>query len=129
MRTGIVYVYTSLESGKKYVGQTTRGMDIRHKEHFKKVDGHGKFKNAIRKYGIEGFKLEILEDSVVLASSLKSKMTVLDELEIKYIEKYDSMNNGYNSTLGGGGCLGFKQTQTHIKKKKCGYVKNNESKR
>lgn len=40
----------------------------------------------------------------------------MDELEIYYIEKYDSYNNGYNMTLGGSGSKGCFQTEESRKK-------------
>lgn len=50
---------------------------------------------AIRKYGVENFYYEILEDDIPLNQ--------LDEKEIYYIEKYNSYKKGYNSTKGGDG--------------------------
>ena len=47
---------------------------------------------AFRKYGIENFSFEILEEC--------SKED-LDDREIYYISKYDSYFNGYNQTTGG----------------------------
>lgn len=51
-----------------------------------------KFYQALRKYGIENFKVTILE----LCPSEE-----LDQKEIEYISKYDSYHHGYNSTEGG----------------------------
>jgi hypothetical protein len=51
-----------------------------------------KLYNAIRKHGIENFYYEIIEDQVPLSE--------LDDLEIYYIDYYDSFKNGYNSTRG-----------------------------
>jgi len=36
---------------------------------------------------------------------------ILDKLEIAYISFYDSVNTGYNLSLGGGGTLGYKHTE------------------
>lgn len=47
---------------------------------------------AFRKYGIENFSFEILEEC--------SKED-LDDKEVYYISKYDSYFNGYNQTTGG----------------------------
>lgn len=49
---------------------------------------------AFRKYGLENFSFEILE---------QCKIDKLSEKEIFYIEKYNSYKNGYNQTLGGEG--------------------------
>ena len=35
----------------------------------------------------------------------------LDKWEMYYIEKYDTLNNGYNNTAGGGGVRGYHHTQ------------------
>lgn len=58
-----------------------------------------KFYNAIKKYGWDNFKHE-----VVLTIECETKEELwfwLDEWEKYYIEKYDSFHNGYNSTTGG----------------------------
>lgn len=49
---------------------------------------------AFRKYGIENFSFEVLQECSV---------EELDNLEKHYIEKFDSYWNGYNQDLGGGG--------------------------
>lgn len=49
---------------------------------------------AIRKYGVENFYITLI---------CECDISELDELEIFYIKKYDSYNNGYNLTLGGQG--------------------------
>jgi group I intron endonuclease len=48
---------------------------------------------AIKKYGFSNFDTVILEDNI--------DMDDLREKEIYYISKYDTYNNGYNSTIGG----------------------------
>jgi len=47
-------------------------------------------------------------------------LNIIYETEKKYVEQYDSYNNGLNSTIGGEGCLGY----THSPEKK---VKISES--
>lgn len=111
---GTIYKLTS-PSGKSYIGQTTNLKD--RKRCFynpnKYYSGH-KLDNAIKKYGIENFKYEII---IQIVESDKFKLREkLDELEIYYIEKYDSYNNGYNMTLGGSGSKGCFQTEESRKK-------------
>ena len=60
-----------------------------------KKKGTYKIYNAINKYGAENFYVETLEENIPIEE--------LDEKEIEYIAKYDSYNNGYNSTPGGDG--------------------------
>lgn len=111
---GTIYKLTS-PSGKSYIGQTINLKD--RKRCFynpnKYYSGH-KLDNAIKKYGIENFKYEIV---IQIVESDKFKLREkLNELEIYYIEKYNSYNNGYNMTLGGSGSKGCFQTEESRKK-------------
>ena len=58
-----------------------------------KQRGSYKIYNAINKYGKENFYYEILEQNI--------DEDLIDDLEIYYIELYNSYENGYNSTRGG----------------------------
>ena len=111
---GTIYKLTS-PSGKSYIGQTTNLKDGKRCFYNpnKYYSGH-KLDNAVKKYGIENFKYEIV---IQIVESDKFKLRKkLDELEIYYIEKYDSYNNGYNMTLGGSGSKGCFQTEESRKK-------------
>lgn len=95
-----VYLTTNLINGKRYIGQhKTKNVD----------DGYlGSgfiFKKALKKYGRENFKREILEFT---DSSEK-----LNELEIKYIELFNAANDDsfYNITKGGMGQLGHRWSE------------------
>src|SRR5208283_5009714 len=68
------------------------------------------FYKAIRKYGTECWKQEVLEEIEDISN--------LNEAEMKWIEHYDTMNNGYNSTTGGDNGFIFSE---EIKEK----IKNN----
>lgn len=106
---GIIYRYES-PSGKSYVGQTTDPNDRRRK--FLNFSGNysgSKFNNAIKKYSPEAFTYEVLFS--IESSDREFIRTKLDELEIYYINKYDSYNNGYNMTEGGSGSKGCFQTE------------------
>lgn len=105
-----VYKITNVINKKNYIGITTRGLQNRWKEHLSVAnnqnskDYNALFKKAIRKYGIENFTIELLEncDSI---EEMKQK-------EIFYIAKYNSYafapnGWGYNSTLGGDGLWGY----------------------
>lgn len=50
--------------------------------------------NAIKKYGVEHFKIEEIEEC---------DESIAAEREIYWIEYYNSYKNGYNATLGGDG--------------------------
>ena len=95
----VIYCYTNKLNNKKYVGQTKSTLKNRHRQHMYEVnnDGHGHdyhLHNAIRKYGIENFSLEILHFCDEYSINL---------LEIYYIDKFNltNRNYGYNSAYGG----------------------------
>lgn len=86
---GFIYCYTS-PSGKKYIGQTRTTL----KERAKTTNYSGyknciAFYNAIQKYGITNFEIEIIAEC---------PLDVINSEEEKYISLYDSTNpnKGYN---------------------------------
>lgn len=93
---GYIYSITNKINGKKYIGQTNNYKKRwwEHKNSFNKEhrkDYSSRKNAAFRKYGVENFLFEVLEEVE------DSKM---DERELYYIEFFDSFNNGYNSTPG-----------------------------
>lgn len=98
MITGI-YKITNNINGKIYIGQS---IDIEHRwnEH-QKAKTNFYLHNAIRKYGIENFDFEIIEEC---------EEHLLNSREIFWIDYYDSYNNGYNLTTGGEGTRGHKMS-------------------
>ena len=87
----IVYKITNLLNGKIYVGQTKKTLDKRFKEHSKAKTVIGA---AIRKYGAENFKIEVIE--------FCQNFLELNEREIFWIEKLNcKVPNGYNVADGG----------------------------
>ena len=125
---GIIYVAT-FPNKKRYVGQTLDPLKKRifkhvNSAHNKKCNEYNtKMGRAIRKYGEDNIKWKVLYSDID-----KGK---LDQLEVKTIKKYNSKENGYNSTDGGNGCLGYKHTEeskrrmSRMRKK---LYKNNPSK-
>lgn len=98
---GIIYKATNLVTNKIYIGQTKRSLHERIKGHYDTaINGKFKFCKALRKYNKDDWKWEIIEEADIES---------LDTLEIKYIAKFDTYKNGYNSTLGGGGVRGVKK--------------------
>lgn len=104
---GEIYAIKNKINNKYYIGQARKylsngtkwGSYKRFLSHLKEAENPEKdhctaLNNAIRKYGSDAFKLEILEDNI--------KLEELDEAEKFYIEHFDSnIPNGYNITIGG----------------------------
>lgn len=90
---GFIYKVTNKVNGKAYIGQTRYTVEFRWRQHQHKKD-NAYFHHAIQKYGADNFNVVVLEECDV---------SQLDEREIFYIAKYDTFNNGYNMTIGGGG--------------------------
>ena len=94
-----IYCYTNLMNNKKYVGQTNN-IERRKKQHIQdSIHNHNEarynqiFHQAIRKYGIDNFKFEILEECIDRNSANKQ--------ENYWINKLNSMApNGYNNSEG-----------------------------
>lgn len=78
-------------------------MSKRHYAHLREEDSY--IDRALRKYGGNNFSLEILEDNIEDAKELNNR-------EIYWISYYDSFNNGYNLTQGGGGRKIFSAEKT-----------------
>lgn len=102
-----IYGIINKINGKVYVGQTGERFLRRYWHHQWKLrdNSHDNMylQNAWNKYGEDNFDYVVLE--VVEDSSL------LDELEIKYIDYYKKKNLSYNMLLGGGGRRGFKMSE------------------
>jgi len=107
----IIYLVTA-PSGHQYVGQTIRTLTKRWAEHCyyaRESDHEYALYNAIRKYGPEQFKVEILKEVQTKAE--------LDFYEQFYIQTLNTLApNGYNLTLGGEGSLLSEETKEKIAK-------------
>ena len=104
-----IYKAVNQVNGKVYIGFDSNWpnrVNI-HRSSSKKQDY--KFYRAIRKYGWDNFKWDIIYQS-------KDKNHTLKVMEKYFIEQYDSFNNGYNSTLGGDGTLGLILSEESRKK-------------
>jgi group I intron endonuclease len=121
MVNGTIYKHTCVENNKAYIGYTTRSIDDRWREHINMVNRGSKFHfhNAIRKYGLNSFIHEILINREF------ENIKEIQDIETKYIEIYDTYNNGYNSTKGGEGCIGLLVSdETKEKLRKAGLKEN-----
>lgn len=91
-----IYKITNNINGKIYIGQTKTSIErrfISHKSAARRGINYILYK-AIRKYGQENFKIELIEEV---------ENNLANEREIYWIAKYGSTNNniGYNSSIGG----------------------------
>lgn len=100
-----IYKSTNIITGECYIGFDSK-WPRRKKYHkrFSKKQNNIKFYNAIRKYGWENFQWEVVYES------LDGEHT-LNVMENLFIMQFDSFNNGYNSTLGGDGTIGYNHTE------------------
>ncbi|QWI10076.1 GIY-YIG nuclease family protein [Bacillus mycoides] len=97
----IIYKATNSVNGKVYIGLSTLTLEERIKGHYYHATNNHKnyyFYNAIRKYGWDAFTWEVIDQT--------DDYDELLQLEIHYIAKHNSYNNGYNSTKGGDGTKG-----------------------
>ena len=101
MFVGYVYEFYCKISHKYYIGQTMRSMNVRVKEHLKKAEKSTRnhFHNALHKYGIENFEIQILH--TVKKETHAELVEELNLLEILEIKSHNSLENGYNSNSGG----------------------------
>jgi group I intron endonuclease len=95
-KSWIIYCHVHVETGRRYMGLTTRSMERRWSQHLtqsKILKTH--FANAIRKYGLEAFSHEILE--------VCHDQEVAELAERSWIELFDSTNpeKGFNLAKGG----------------------------
>lgn len=103
--TGFIYKITNDFNEKVYIGQTSRTILERWKEHCtncmndNNLEYKNKFHRSLRKHGIEHFHIEVLVK--ITAKTVSQLRDSLNWTEIYYIQKFDSYKNGYNSTLGG----------------------------
>lgn len=92
-----IYKITNLITNKSYIGQS---VDIEKRwkaeQRVALIESDHCYdyplQRAFRKYGIENFSFEIIEECSV---------DLLNEREIYWIAQYDTFYNGYNQTLGG----------------------------
>lgn len=93
-----IYKITNDINGKIYIGQTSTTIEQRFQEHCrdsrKEINSNRPLYSAMRKYGIENFFVEQIEECDI---------TSVGDRERYWIERLGSFKNGYNATLGGEG--------------------------
>lgn len=111
---GYIYKITNKITNKCYIGETKKSNpQLRWNEHKSKIEkgiGCPALQYAVKKYGIDNFKFEVL---IICFDEDRYKF------EKEYIKKYNSISpNGYNLTTGGegGGFYGKKHSIESINK-------------
>ena len=97
-------------NNKSYIGQSIN-IENRWTHHKSELNNNRHIndylQNAWNKYGEDNFSFIVIEEC---------KESELNEKEIYYINKYNSMNNGYNLCEGGNGIRGYRHTKEEIEK-------------
>ena len=108
----IIYKITNKINQKIYIGESTRTIEERWSDYVRELKFSKKPRpiiNAMRKYGIDNFSIEVIEENIQTKEQL-------DSLEKHYIKLYESCNpkNGYNIENGGNG-IGKHAESTKLK--------------
>lgn len=89
----ILYAHINKINKKRQIGITSRNPEIRWGRNGIHYKDSPKFWKAIEKYGWDNFEHVILLEDLTQEDARK--------MEIEYIEKYNSIENGYNISPGG----------------------------
>ena len=94
----IVYCHTNKVNGKKYIGQTCRGLEIRSGKNGRYYKNSNAFFNAIQKYGWDNFEHEILFENLT--------KEVADRIEKILIQTFRTQDHQYGYNIQNGGTYG-----------------------
>lgn len=106
LKNTMAYIYKIINdiNNKVYVGKTENSIEKRFKEHcsdaFRDRNEKRPLYAAMRKYGIEHFHIELVEET-----------DNPEEREIYWIGFYEGYTKGYNATIGGDGKLLYDHNQ------------------
>lgn len=94
---GQIYKIVNDLNDKIYIGKTIKTAHVRYQGHLSQLNDGSAIHNAMKKYGIEHFHYEILEDNILDKKELS-------EREKYWIKKLNTIRpNGYNIASGGEG--------------------------
>lgn len=92
---GIVYLITNRTNGERYVGQTVRPLERRWSSHLNAAKhGDGQLQRAIRKYGRDAFKTEVVGEYETKESLNAAEQAAICAFNAHY------WDGGYNLTFG-----------------------------
>lgn len=94
----LIYKITNTVNGKVYVGETSKPLKHRLRQHLDEKSNCVKLKRAIEKYGRESFIIEQVDHAHNKDEAFQK--------ERFWIEHYDSVNCGYNILPSGYSCCG-----------------------
>ena len=96
---GRIYIIKNQVNDKVYIGRTTKRVEERFKQHIRDARSSAKSRrkliNAIRELGEDKFWVEQLEEIEFYSNELQ-------ELETHYIQKFNSIETGYNAVCDNG---------------------------
>lgn len=116
-----VYIATNKLNNKSYIGCTTQKLSDRMRQH--KNDSNNRpdkslFCMALNEYGWSNFDWKVLHIVDVNGKDREEIIKELKEFEVRFVNKFDTFNSGYNSNIGGDGCNGLKGNKSHMYGKK-----------
>lgn len=90
----IVYKITNKINNKSYIGQTTRNLEDRIKQHLKDSGKCWAIRRALAKYGVDAFTIDVVDTATT--------MQELNKKESEYIVEFKTLHpDGYNLNTGG----------------------------
>ena len=106
MKSYTIYILENQINGKRYVGQTTRPLKQRIKEHL--AHGDSVISMALKKHGIDNFTITSFD---------VSNIDELNDMEINTISRLDALvsESGYNIALGGMNAPWTADRKAHLK--------------
>lgn len=88
-----IYIIKNTINAKVYVGQTWKSLQERFQHHKQNTSHVSKLKRAMNKYGAINFHIELL--------TITHTQEIANYYENYFINKFDSIHNGYNIREGG----------------------------
>lgn len=102
-----------------YIGQSKNiySRQDKHRRFLRNGKHHNiRLQNSWNKYGEASFEFKVLISYPPDICAQENFQEILDKEEKRLIKLYDTFNGGYNLSLGGDGCKGFKHTDEQLLK-------------